>query len=778
MQLKRLAPSLIFSFALIAALAGLLSGTLQLGGLFLLSPRRTAALAGAAAAAGCFLFFRRPGAELRITLLFSALFWCVALVCSDLVERKFGFYLGAQVRRQIILLGLVALAAAVVFLRKKPGERLPYGEALLLFCQAAAAVSFLQCAQGRLIFSDDHPSFLYRFQELVRHFPNIPYYNTEWNGGFSASEFFATGALGAFFLFLPLLGFAGDFSSFAGSEIYTLLIPYLFVCLIPWSVYLAARLIGLPRQTASIAGIFALGPSLGYFEWILKFGTIGFALSAGMLPLIVALSVRLAFGPVLPRWSEVFAFIIAAYLFLAWPLAVILLAPMGVLWVWSLIRRRPEDGYLPSGRRWARIAVFAGLTALLQLPTALVLIRDVKVTAIAATNSMPGSINNQPSEQVLAAAERGEAQDSSGAKAAAVLKHLQENLVKANPLILLFMLPGFLILGRGMPRRAIFGSVIGALLLHLIGPYYKPQFELRRMIYPALFMAALPAAAAIAAMFDILFKAMFEPGDLRKPARLSIAGISSAGAVALSGLFLISPVTAASVYLNRSIEHFQFAPPLVGELSSAIAAHGGNGRTLFLGFMLHDLGSSGGLMQDGGHIAPLANFSGKPLYAFYYTHYIWTTADPIPLDYRQRGRAGIEEFLDLVNVTAVVTHQKEWADFCRADSRYVEVFKGDRFRLFVRNSGNGSYFLSGAGQIEPAEEGFAVKLDSAEAVLKYRYFPKLRSFPSDGVEIYPVRAFEEDSRLGTKVAVDFVGIRLTGQGAKPGDRIKIGYFEN
>ena len=228
----------------------------------------------------------------------------------------------------------------------------------------------------------------------------------------------------------------------------------------------------------------------------------------------------------------------------------------------------------------------------------------------------------------------------------------------------------------------------------------------------------------------------------------------------------MAPVIATSAYTNKTDEHFVFSPEELPSFIETLATHGGEGRVFYLGFILHELGSTWWSAQDGGHIAPIAQWAKKPMYASQFYHSTWSSVDPIPESYRERGESGVEEFLDLVNATSVVTFTKIWAKYCidRPD-KYEQVAKYDRFRVFVRiESARKSigYFQKGTGVVKDLRNALEVKLDAetkdTEVVLKYRYHPHLKVSP-ETAEIFEVPVFTEELGGGRTKPYSFIGLR-------------------
>lgn len=111
----------------------------------------------------------------------------------------------------------------------------------------------------------------------------------------------------------------------------------------------------------------------------------------------------------------------------------------------------------------------------------------------------------------------------------------------------------------------------------------------------------------------------------------------------------------------------------------------------------------------------------------------------------QRGDAGIEEYLTLMNATSVVTHEREWREYFTArPSLYALVWRQDRFSLFERIGAVSNPFLAGAGTLlERSTNSLRVRVESTEATLKYNYFPFLEASGCDitAAEVAPELRF-------------------------------------
>ena len=757
-RLQRQPLSLLYSGLLLYALLGLYWQSIRLwssSGLTLVSPRywEYAALLAFGLKAYNEHRWRRGATEQR--LLFQPVFIAagsILVLLSDIPLRAFGFYTDANTLVHACCLGLPA--AFFIFWRGRRQQRFDGIERLfswpfLIFCQVTIAVLFLQHVDGRMIFSDDHPSFLYRFYLLQQQFPSIPFYNPAWEAGYSAREFFASGIMNVFFLAYPLWYLGIDFSNLAHISFYNYLIPYLYLGVLPLSLYAAARLFRLPHTTAILGTLLGLGPSLGYFEWLLKYGTLGFCCSMGMIPLGVALCYRLAIDEQPPRAWHVLALLIVSYLCISWSLAGLAFLPIAL---YALFRYRQT---FSSERRFFVIA-FATLFVLGNSFWLKTFFEESKVLSFVSKTELPGA--EAGARQGTIGNLATEANKRAGPSPRSELKKARALFAKINPLLLLFVFPGLCLLSSRKEKVVMASSMGFLLLLAIFGDLLKPQLELRRMIIPAAFLACLPSALALRSLLEELF--LFVSGQTRHlPARQLALGLSAFSL--MLGAVLLTPLTVAAVYQNRSSEQFVLAPEELEPLVGALRTYGGSGRVFFAGFILHELGASNHMSQDGGHIAPLAAFANKPLYAFYYYHSRWSTIDPIPRAYRDRGSEGIEEFLDMLHVSSVVTFKPEWARYCaKYPDRYRQVVHLGRFRLFVRTPSSEGYFFRGKGTVEHRVNGFVVTPESEEVVVKFRYLPKLRTNYPEQVELSPLPVFQEEDGRKSLQQVNFVALRV------------------
>lgn len=660
-----------------------------------------------------------------LALQLGALVGLGLVFCSTLFSAPYNFFLYPTIRSEIVLLGI---AAFITRFSKTFFRTVALGGLFLL-----VAVFFLH-ADGRLIFSDDHPTFLYRLAALRENFPWIPFYSPAWNGGVDAREYFATGALNVFFIFAPFIYF------FPLEAIYNGIAIAIVSVLPAGSMFLAAKIARFSPRAVWIATIFALGTSTLWFRWGLTYGTIGFLTSAALTPLVIALAGRiLVEGPNVALKIAI-AFGLTLTLTLFWSPAGLFLLPVVLALIFSsawLFRRR------------SILIVFA-VIALINLGWITLFVAVSKVgTFIVAKQSSYTDIyarairDDETATTVVPATGPSPTTPTVSAHAPFkftlddILHPLREATRKAHPLILFFALPGIFLLKSRVERHLFLSLLLWVPALATYGVFFLPQLDLDRLLVILLFTLSLPTAL----MADLCFRPW---SDIKG---IPVSLTYRIGSILVAGFIVIGPLCSASILQNRSLVQYNFAQPIVADTSRAIRDYGGTGRTLFAGCILHEFG--GKAHHDGGHIAPLALWGGHELMASSQVHDIWKYADIIPPEFSSAGEAGIEEFLDLFNVTAIISHERKWYTYFLAHpQKYREVWHSHPFVLFQRRATNAAgedldFFLSGRGEILATHAAervvphkITLRIDSESAILRYRYY---RFLESSACELKPFR---------------------------------------
>ena len=643
----------------------------------------------------------------------------VAVFCSSYVNIVHTFALDIRYLKLSLILAFLCL-----FLIKRVNFSF---FKLLVFTQVLLCLTFLNQANSAMIVSDDHTSFFYRLILLKKHFPYIPFYNIDWNAGYSAREFFPSGVLNVFFASSPLI-YLFDIANYDNAHIYNYIILWCYVLVLPWCMYAGSRVFGLSRSQSMLAAILSIGPTMGYYRWFLKYGTLGFSFSCGMLFLSYALSYKLAFEK--SSWLTVLFLLVSSFLTFTWTLSILAFLPLVVIALLNYKKTLLNK----------KVLCFLALFLVLNLPWMLTFIRESKVLSFVGQNSLPAVEVIEESFSFLKAFE-----------------DFKLSFYKINPFISIFFLVGIFSISKKTKKYSILGSVSFLLFLCFLGEQFKPQLELKRLIIPSSFLMCPLAALGITKWLnskDLLLK------------NLNYLTLFFACSFTLSTYF--------ETFSNQSYDKFLFADKYVDSLVQSIKEHGDENRVFFLGFVLHEMGATHYKRQDGGHVAYLPAFTGKKIYASHFYHKYWQSIDPVPYVYRARNKDGIEEFLDLINTSLVVTHDLKWINYCTSlSNRYEKVFNAGRFKGFKRKA-NG-YFLKGSGEIKESKEGFLVKPQDRETILKFRYLPHLKT-SNDKASISPYYVFDEELGAKKKKKFEFINLKVSDEVIEKGEWIKIGYF--
>ena len=638
--------------------------------------------------------------------------WCLLLLfLSDWLTRGYNFFQGPAIRGELLLFFLIAY---FIF---KTGKQVW----LSLFVPVATimlVVSFFFESDGRLLFSDDHSVFFYRLQLLTKFFPHIPFYNPLWNAGIDARDFFASGSLNVFFLFSPLLYISND------PIVYNIIVISLLTIILPLSLFYSARLFGLSTVVAWTAALLSLSTGLVWYRWGLKYGTLGFIFSSALVPLNLALGSRFISKDHQPKKIESLLFVCSLTMMLFWSLSGFVFVPFIVLAAFvapRLLRSPRSIGVVISvfliNAFW--IAIFLSVSkvgSFVSIPSEGK--RNVQVDSADDTDATDTASTDSTSEMSVPAYRH----KSGDLSIAGAFKVFSETAISTNPLILIFALPGIFLFNK--KNRLLLGAtLLWLLLLGTFGVRFKPQLELDRMLVIATIVSIVPAALALTKLFErVLIQ--------------NTIWYRSIGS--LAGAFLcVGPFVTSSIFLNRTTEQYYFASSSVESTDHIISEHAGEGRTLFTGFVLHELSQ--------GHLAPLALMTNKPLAASSFVHNLWKYQQIIPKSFLENKDEGIEKYFDLMNATLIVAHEEVWRNYFFArPSKYREVGRAYPFIFFKVLSHESNYFLSGKGAIlTQNENSLQISLkENGSAVLKFTYFPFLRA---DKCEITPYKIDETTS---------------------------------
>lgn len=620
----------------------------------------------------------------RESLVGIAICFAVLILLSDWPLRSFGILEALKSSGWSIfhLLCLSLIAALTTFYIS---SRFLFILPLLL--AALLSYKLLDVLNFNLLFSDDHPTFLFRLMSLKNSFPKVPNYNPLWNGGMEFRDFFASGSLSIYLLFYPLVHF------FPLEESYNYILILLFFFLPLISTYIATRLLNLDSKVFAVSSLLILTNSTIWYRWALSFGTLGFILAVQLLPVVLAITYKLSLDQ---NWKvrEVVSAIIAVSLMLLWPISSLFLIPLIIyclIYVKALAFKKES---------W----VILFFLLLINLPWMFVF---SKVSAVENFVKRE-TLNSENKEVAINEAEVSIKDTGAGSSLSAdlMLSKARESLQGTN-LLILFLGALSLLFYCNKKLKIIYGlTAIWLIFLATVGSIYKPQLELDRFLLVALVLFSIPTSIGILQVFSAC-------------SHLSSRYILSRSLILL--LFFASVFSAVKTVGNKTENIFYAQQDIVPNIAAAIKNYANNSRTIFAGFTLHELSE--------GHIAPLIYFSGQPLIARSYKHDHWGYHDVIPERFRQDKGKRIAEFFDIYNIGAVITHDKNWRNFFKRQSLlYKEVWNEGRFRIFQRINFAPNYFLQGQGQIvSQLSDKIILRLTTTSGVIKFNFMPLLKS---------------------------------------------------
>lgn len=679
-------PSVALNLGVVMLLFGFISGAVRLwgpSGMFLVPAGSRLSIIGAALIAAGW-FWANRSRHLSLPTIGVGL---LLLICTDWITRDYSFIRGHDMRGAILVGTLIAWTA----IQKRCIDKALQSAALLgaiylLFC-------FINAANGSFIFSDDHSVVLFRLQLLKENFPFIPFFNPLWNMGLDARDFFATGILNLFTLASPIIYLTDLKAS------YHMIIGLAVFVLFPTLMYLAVRMDKGDKTCASLTAILALTNNLFWYRWALKYGSMGFVTSAMFVLLnIVLCNIWCSRHRELDRRFSII-FVTSLSLMLCWSLIALLLAPVVA---WGLWRIR-----VILSKRYSAKIIMALLA--INLPWMILFASVSKVFDFVSLSSSSHKASNSFSDNHV----KGKAKLPS---LQTIEKKIKDNAAPINPLILLFAIPGLMVMSRSSSRNLIAAVSLWLFILGVVVAPLKPQLELDRALILCGLIGTYPTSVGIL--------------HLLRSSRGHFENFISA---LVLGTLLAGIVSAGVIIYNRSVEKYTHADSVYFDLGKAISENAGGGRAVFAGFVLHELNQ--------GHLAPLSLVTSAPLAASTLFHNVWKYTDIMPKEFLAEGDKGFERFFDLANASLVIAHEKKWRDylFNNPDS-YTFIGRYGVFNLFRRAKYIPSYFIEGRGSvISQNSSSVNIKLETPEAVIKFRYFPFLRA---NGCKISPFEAAE------------------------------------
>jgi len=543
---------------------------------------------------------------------------------------------------------------------------------ILLVCQLRCIHELLDATDGMPLYSDDHPSFMFRLWVFGRTFPRLTYYNPIWNGGKEAVYLVASGTTSPGTLLWPLWRFGNIL------DLYTPAMAFFFILFVPFMIMAAARMMRASIAASICTALMALGISRYFFLWLLHFGTVGACLSISFFPLVCACVYRLLWTEKPEPWVAVLL-VISSFLFLAWPPCAFIAAMLipGVLFS---ARRL-------SKRRMIFFLACAVMIVLVCIPYLLSILNHVDVKGFAEDVG--------EKQGLVAGLREGYAT-------------MREQLWKAHPLVVFMGLLGAMVLPRRDLRLFLVPVLTALLLFSSWGEFLLPAFELTRGGIAMLFLAAIPAGLWI--------------GEFLEDTCLRLSPIRAG----LITLLLLGGLNTTRMYGNRQPEKFRSMPRETLQSAQWLRDNTpGDGRIMFAGRTVHGFG--------GGHVAFLPTLTGREMMACDYYHFAPTRVEyNYPPKRYRRDPQKMEEFFHAYNVTHIVTYHGSWLRYLRKRSDLFEevyVWGNNRKKYVFRVNRDSDLFLEGSGTVTARINNLHVVVNdpSEPVVLKYNWSDGLRA---------------------------------------------------
>ncbi len=594
---------------------------------------------------------------------------------------------------------ILALGVALGF---KPLLRSPRALALTWLALTGLAVYHLHAATGfAMIYRVDSPSFVYRFWSFLHTFPRPGFYDPHWNAGMPVPFLVASGIWSVGIWLLPFLAWIPP------EQLYTPFLAVFFLGIIPLLAWTSLAWIGAKPRACWIAALLALAPGQRYWVHLLHYGTAPALFAMSMAMPLAALVYKFLYLDTRPRPATLILILLCGFTLLSWPGAFVIAVPFLLVLLFHIRRLFPQ--------KW-KWALGIGLLLLLLLtPLALVPMRYSNIAKFLEPTS-----HLTFREHLL-----------SGWN---VLGH---NLRGTHPLILIFGFVGCCYCPRRTARR-FFGPLIVLLVLGSgWGEEFKKLLQTERLIIPAALVAIIPAAWWL----DHLIQRSIAVHHQRNLAGAALRTVT-AWTVAL---LVVGGYQGAKTWRGKGLAPFQVMPESTRELVAWLSTHvPTDGRVMFAGRAVHGYG--------GAKIAALPYFSGRAMMAadFYGFSPKLVEYQYPPREFRYGGPDVLFSFMDLYNVTHIVTWHDDWKEVLSRTTNYYRLAHAIGRSAIYEAQRDSTMFLKGSGHVKATFDRFDLELEPGQdnVVIKYNWAPGWRA--GDGAIIYPYDAGRNVTLIGVK----------------------------
>jgi len=555
----------------------------------------------------------------------------------------------------------------------------------LVVCQLSAFAALWNMTGGEPLYRVDHPSFFFRLWSFGQSMPGFIYYDPFWNGGKVMPYLVASGTLSPGIFLWPIWKYAPTHSA------YTPAFGFLFLVIVPALAAMSSRLINRSREMAISAAFLSLGTCHFYFIHLVHYGTIGSLFAAAFLMPLSASLYRIVLRKK-TDWPTLVCLFISGFFLLCWPPAALMAIPIGFA---ILLNARAL-----TQRTFFCLCLFAmTMTAIFLLPL-LSLLTHSDIQSFARTTNSPFS------REALTTGWR-------------VLADL---LRQTHPIILFMGIAGsFFTPSRGM-RRWFVPILVTSMLIAGWGREWKADLQLDRMLINALFIATLPASWA-ASTFP-----------------RSRTACAAPTAAALTALLMMGGYNTVKYMGNEGRARFRTMSAEVSEMVSWIRNKTPrDGRIMFAGAAVHGYSAA--------KIAALPIYAEREMMSCdYYGFSPKLVEYNYPSrEFRKHGKERLFLFMDLYNITHIVTYHEDWKRVFRKHADQYEEMISFGAKTIFRVRRDSSMFLTGSGILEAGINSVAVNLDdnAGSTVIKYNWV--------DGLTCSPENATLAPHETGTSV---------------------------
>ena len=622
--------------------------------------------------------------------------------------------LGALARSRMVhflfLSALLGAPFALVRSRRWLDWALP---CLLVAAELLCARALWGLTGGLPVYSDDHPSFLFRIQEFWHSLPWRENYVPHWNAGVVNNVISSSGTAGYALLTAPL-----RLLSTMPGETHTAGLFLVQAVIIPWTTVWGMRANRFAWRAAWTAGLLALFANRVFFLWAFHFGTVGFGTSMAFVPA-----------------AFLFLYAVAEKRFASFGNLVGLLFSMSFLCQWPpmwFVAATMALAALTSWRRWllnwrvfVTLLVAGALTLILLVPTLRSVAGGRDLIAYTTANHRPFS----------------------WAGAFETLRlGLGDLTFRVHPVVLVLGFGGLWTVQEKPLRRWLAIATIGIWAAFAVGAEAMPRMQLPRLALASAMLAVVPAAVLA--------------GQIWRDHKAPLLLLQSS----LLALLVLGIPNTTKLYGGKGFAPFRAMPAFTANLAAWVHANVPEGsRFLFAGRTQHSYGR--------GHVAYLPVLAGREMMSCDYYDFPPGTFEPdYPPKSSRAEPGGMHAFMVRHGVSHVIAFRPQYLEYLRSEPwNYEPVpdFESEEwgpFRVF-RVRGSHGVFLEGRGRVESDFNRIRVDFGPnppERAVVAYNWNDRLEVEAPAEIAPYETGTILGRNGAGEPIPVRFVEIRPHG----------------